>query len=1172
MSTLYVGTDLESLADRLAERVEHGPADCFTPITIVVPHRHLARWLQLRLADKHGAVVNVRVTYHLDSVIWDLLESLDGRGVRSELLERGDYHGLCFAALLEESASKELKDLLAHSREPDGKRGRAFWRRTWQLAGRLAGLLREYEYHRHDTLIHEWLEGRSASKPANALEAGQRALLLRVMGLIEQLGTAHGKRYRTLPQYAREVMGLAADKLKTPSGGPIHIFAPNAVSAFHAQVLKWLGKHVDLSVYHQNPTAGHRESHASGIGSELLAAWGKAGAEAFHLLDSLREAPDAFIAKVVPSQPIPPSSVLAAVRAAITGNDTKPISQDRSLQIAACPGVVREVETVHASILENMRVNSHLRLTDIAVLVPNMAEYGPVIQSVFDRPSCPVRYNLSDNSAAELSVFGRAVVDLLDLAMESFTRSRVFSVLLNPCCLARFAIDREQALAWLDWTEKLGIFHGWNGAEKGSKNGGSSLYTWGLGLRRLRLGRIMDTGDESELQPAPRFGDVIPFADFESSDAARLDAFIRLVQGLLPRLAVLRSKHAGGEEWIATLKSLIEDFLAVPENRDEEAEVRDRLFVSLDQLRTFDLLLPKSNKLPLAFIREFVAGQLATMSATRGQALTEGVTIASLPSLLPLPFRIVYVLGLGEGEFPGSDVLLAPDLRAEEPHRPPGDVRPAEANRYLLLQAVLAAKEKLYLTFNGRDLQKDQDLHPCGPVNQFRRLLEEHLLKMPFHVETLPLSAYDATFFHAQDSKLPTDVRVCLSEPERALGLHLAVENGEVELTTKKQKQELQARLNRYRPEFTVSPDGDAELEPNSEEIISLRELAGFLRCPAGAAFKRHLRLHDEDEPEVEDDEPLVCRFPADHGLMRTALHRFLAAARNGTVAVAEANWQQDFDALYTERQLRSQVPDGAFGTVDRDRFKERIAPKIESLAGFLREREQEKAEYIGGIRLGESFSPTGAKLTFPALSISAEPAARIVGTLADAWKSKAAVHALVTTTASSKVSDKHLCKQMLEPVLFYLALRAFPKEEPAAKWLGTRKFAIHIAHAEGIATHVYEAGDFTGDEAIGYLRDLVKDFLDSSCVELLPFELFSKRDDLREAYTADEPPRGAEEYQELLAEVVEDDAESTHPAYRPMALLKVVDLAVPADALEKIRRRFRLLDRGPARNRAGDE
>src|SRR5207247_6753778 len=105
--------------------------------------------------------------------------------------------------------------------------------------------------------------------------------------------------------------------------------------------------------------------------------------------------------------------------------------------------------TVYQSILHNLNENADVRQSDIAILVTDMARYRPVLQGVFARRPNRLSCNLTEYTAAGASRFGQAILGMLDLALESFTRSRVLAVLLNPCFLARLGVSAEEAQTWL---------------------------------------------------------------------------------------------------------------------------------------------------------------------------------------------------------------------------------------------------------------------------------------------------------------------------------------------------------------------------------------------------------------------------------------------------------------------------------------------------------------------------------------------------------------------------------------------------------------------------------------------------------------------------------------------------------------------------------------------------
>jgi hypothetical protein len=858
------------------------------------------------------------------------------------------------------------------------------------------------------------------------------------------------------------------------------------------------------------------------------------------------------------------------------------LPQDTSLQIVACPGVYREVEAVYNSILDNLQHDPGLMQTDIAVLVTDLARYRPVLQAVFERQPRRLTYNLANFSATGLSAFGQALLGFLDLALESLSRSRVFAVLLNPCVLARLGVDRTQALNWLSWAEQLGIYHGWDRRDKEERGyQASPLYCWRLGLQRLRLGRIMEAVPEGD-GPAPRFHEVVPYADLASGDKEQLDVFCRAVEGLLPCLIRLRLFHASGTQWANEIRKLAQHFLAVPDDRPEEAQVRDQLLQSLGQLARLDQLKTSEvandfESLPLPLVREFVADSLEALEGTKGEFLTGGVTIAPMQSVRPVPFRIIYVVGLGEELFPGSNALSTFDLRAHE--RLPGDIRPAENNRFLLLETLLAARGKIYLLYNNRELQRDQELHPAVPLCQLRRYLEDHVIDGTFAIAQVPLHGCDPVYVAPQKST--SDILVNYNETERLAAVAEAQRVGLLSLDGRSAK-ELERRIRRARRDFAAE-EGPAPGGAGTSDsaTVSVSELRRFLVCPAEAALRRHLHLGDDEELEPRDDEPFATDALQQHQLVVGTLDRFVLRATTGSIAEAEAEWRQRFDALYDDCRLRCQVPEGAFAEVDRASLAEAIEQRLfmdGGLADFLRSREEDS--FAGPILLGEGRIPVHARRQFPALELAFGPSlflpakVRVVGHWRFVWRSRRGLDVLVLTNRNGdKVPSTNLSRPLLEPLLFCLALRAGTQSGDgisSADWVENLPIRLHVAHADGMTRFTYRPQDWTAARALDYLTELVADFLDPCRFDLLPFELITRDKDLREAYMADKlDTLRPVDYLRRLKDVIELDQENDfYRAYHAMALLDIVEHEVPKDALTKVRRRYRLLDRGPAHNR----
>jgi hypothetical protein len=119
------------------------------------------------------------------------------------------------------------------------------------------------------------------------------------------------------------------------------------------------------------------------------------------------------------------------------------------------------------------------------------------------------------------------------------------------------------------------------------------------------------------------------------------------------------------------------------------------------------------------------------------------------------------------------------------------------------------------------------------------------------------------------------------------------------------------------------------------------------------------------------------------------------------------------------------------------------------------------------------------------------------------------------------------------------------------------------------MVSFLYSRGDIAAEKAKAYLVTLAGDFLDRAAFDWLPLDLIVADKRLKEAYLLeDKALPDPQDYARLFRERIEEDGEKEHPDYRAMKLLEIVEPRVPEDALAKVRRRFRLLDRGPARAR----
>ncbi len=487
---LYFSNQLMPLADKLHENLkpDGNVASILEPPVVVVPNMNLSKWVKLTLARQSDIFMNVEFQY-LETGLWQMIRSIDA-GAMSEpdRLDNDHLKILLFFILM--AADREASDLAPvyqYLHRSGAGTASDFEIRCWQLAEELSRLFQEYEYHRSD-MIHRWLSDDSTT---DKMEACQRWIYRKMCSLKDQLGRLVGRPLQTMAEYARNVFAIGASG-PNQGGHPLaryHFFGLSQISPFHLQLLSQLKSYFDVRIYSLNPSreywediktpfekkwiqrkkiSGLKLSDAEWSAGDLftdadhalLSAWGKPGRENTRLLCQLTDYD--FHAGFPEIQQ--PKTVLEAIGhglLTLEGRDDgpTPLAQDTSLQIVASPGVRREVETVYNSILYNLEADPDLCMTDIAVMVSDMARYKPVVDSVFSRRPHRITYNLVDSSARTESVFAQAVLAIMVLSRGNFSRKQVFDVLRNPCVMKRWEYGPEALAIWIGWADALGIFH-----------------------------------------------------------------------------------------------------------------------------------------------------------------------------------------------------------------------------------------------------------------------------------------------------------------------------------------------------------------------------------------------------------------------------------------------------------------------------------------------------------------------------------------------------------------------------------------------------------------------------------------------------------------------------------------------------------------------------------------
>ncbi len=131
------------------------------------------------------------------------------------------------------------------------------------------------------------------------------------------------------------------------------------------------------------------------------------------------------------------------------------------------------------------------------------------------------------------------------------------------------------------------------------------------------------------------------------------------------------------------------------------------------------------------------------------------MVVSPLLEMRSLPFRVVFLCGLGEGRFPAADGPDPLDLTLAS--RQAGDVSPRERDKYLFLETLVCARERLYLSYVARDAQTGDELDPATVVHELMSHLHQGRIgdALDVWVEKQPLRRFDESYFmHKSGARL----------------------------------------------------------------------------------------------------------------------------------------------------------------------------------------------------------------------------------------------------------------------------------------------------------------------------------------------------------------------------------------------------------------------------------
>ncbi|MDQ8173060.1 MAG: exodeoxyribonuclease V subunit gamma [Gemmatimonadota bacterium] len=860
---VYIAPRLGVLRDHLVARLQAAPLPPRDSEIIVVQSQGMRQWITLALADALGCAGSVELPFPA-RFVQAVAESVGMPGDAVDTFSRETMTWRLDALLrgidLRDPRYAALSRYLQHGDD----------RMRFGLAARVAARFDDYQLFRHD-LLEAWERGEPCLDAPH--EIWQAALWRDLCAN----GAVHGA--RRLTQLLAHIKAAAPGTLSLPSR--VSVFGISSLPPRVIELLAAVARHTEVTVY---AAVLPLPTTADGPRHPLAAAFGAQG----QVLQRLLVSHGAIIVPLHDASLARDDTLLAQLQQELSGagDGTHTLALtpgDASLRVHVAHGKLRELEVIRDQIAEALMADLTLRLHDVLLLVPDISEWAPLVETVFraNDGSVHLPFAVADRRRREESV-ATAVLQLLALEGGRLTHTEVFGVLEHPAIHTAAQLDDEQVEYLARTTRDANVRWGYDDeALERLALPTTEMPTWRTGLDRLLLGEMTGGVSEEVLGAIPQAGDTM-------GDSEALAALSQWIDTLALTLHSWRQPRPIAA-WTAELLTFL-DVMVRPSTADERAGLNAVREV-VHALSTTAGHAAYQAPVPFSVVRDWLVQQLDDDSLGSG-FLNGNLTVAALKPMRSVPFKVIAVAGLDDAAFPRRDRRPAFDLLSCDPRA--GDRNLRDDDRQLFLDLLLAAESRVVLTYTGHDPRDNAVRAPSIVIDELldhldrrsnggarTRLLLRH-----------PLQAFSDRYVSTDDPRLVTFSPLAgkASGPPAAEG-------------------------------FPFFLDAVPDLVNENVADITLRNLTGFWSNPSQWFCQQVLRLRLPDASATDSSD--------------TELHWLSKMKQGGVRAdMLRAVMSGHRDVGWMQRQMvaAGKLPPGVLGESWFRRLEDEARPIIEAL------------------------------------------------------------------------------------------------------------------------------------------------------------------------------------------------------------------------------------------------
>ncbi len=706
MLHVHLSNKLENLAKKLAALLKKRKGPVFSPSVILIQSRGMEKWISMKIAEENGICANVRFLFPntlINEVFRSVLEDISQEPFLDVEFMKWKLMTIIPSFIQKRSFSFLSRYISEEKRDIS----------LFQFCSLIADTFDQYIVFRPD-MISRWERG---------LDEHWQACLFR--DLIKNTNNYHRSKLAMLFKEK-----LFEKRAILPS--VIYVFGISAIPRFHLDILYSLAQVIDVHLFLMNPCKEYwgdlvpekyilrkgesaKEKLYLEVGNPLLSSLGKLGRDFFDIINEYESVTHENF------KDIQEKNLLTHIQSDILNmRDPSTIPKreikedDLSIQIHSCYSPMIEVEVLYHNILHMLDADPSLSPKDLLVMTPDIEKYAPFIQAVFGAPDpdAKIPFSIADRSPKWERKLIRAFFKILELRNTRLEASKVLDVLESELIAKRFGINSEELDTIRTWINESGIRWGIDRQHRKEWiDSITDIGTWKKGLESLLLGYALLDENEGV------FDGIFPYEYVEGKS----ELLGRLIDFLTRLFEYVKefSKKKTMKQWQELFFNLLDELFLIDEESYRDAHLlREIISEMVEYSENASFYEPVSIEVPV-WNMEKILGRKGYGS----RFLTGGITFCAMLPMRSIPFRVICLIGMNYDGFPRYSKSWEFDLIQKYPRK--GDRSKRDDDRYLFLEAIISAREKLYISYTGRSIKDSSPIPPSVVVSELIDYIEQ---------------------------------------------------------------------------------------------------------------------------------------------------------------------------------------------------------------------------------------------------------------------------------------------------------------------------------------------------------------------------------------------------------------------------------------------------------------